>query len=235
MREPALRWISHLLKSKLVDAIQAAHLRHVESQRVSGQAGQSHYGLIWKSLPVDCVNAIQEQWANAGKVQPGRAGYHLPVLQDTVIFPWRPRGGGDPRSTLFITSPSRGGLWTLTPHAQGMLELGGFDVAAPDSDPEPELHEVVEFAEVEHLRVVIVAVESDMSRLRKITWGVVKPEIDGTLHFADPEVLYLADDLSVTPDSKASTARAAIEQHTFASGLAPQPIVRKRETGTGDE
>lgn len=237
---------TELLKSKLVDTIRAAHLRHVETQRVSGQVGQSHYGLIWKSLPVDCVAAVQKHWVRATTVHPGRAGYQLPVLQGTVIFPWRPRGGGDPDTTPFVTGPSRAGLWALSPDPQGMLELGDLGADSPDAALE-DLREVVELAEAAHLRVVIVAVESDVSRLRQITWGVAEPALDGTVRFVEPETLYVGDDLDTVAAAPATAATPIItaptvadagstpDERTFATGTVPNPVVRKRPTGTDDK
>lgn len=228
---------TELLRSKLVEVIVAAHNRHVEAQAVSGQPGQSVYAQLWRALPAVCTEAVAAQWASAETVQPGRAGYRLPVLLDTVIFPWRPPHGGDPTITPFITSPSRAELFTLKPNAQAMLDLDGFEPDASDDDLEGALHEVVELAAEQHLRVVMVAVESDPSRLRRITWGVVEPAIDdSTVCFSGVEVLLAGDDTAAELSAvDMSPTKTAPEAHTFASGQAPTPIVKKRDTGTGDK
>ncbi|WP_020578327.1 hypothetical protein [Actinopolymorpha alba] len=227
---------TELVKSQLVDAIVTAHMKHVEAQRVSGQDGQSVYGQLWRALPTVCTNTLQRNWMNAVTVQPGRAAYHLPVLQDSVIFPWRPPHGGDPAVTPFITSPSRADLFTLKPDPQAMLDLDDIDPAESDDEPQVELNEVVEFAADHHLRVVMVAVESDASRLWRITWGVIEPQSDSTVRFIDPEVMFLGDDLAVkTPADTSAKTKSGSDERTFASGPAPQPIVKKRDTGTSDK
>lgn len=228
---------TELLKSKLVDVIVAAHNRHVEAQDVSGQPGQSVYAQLWRALPAVCTEAVTTQWASVETVQPGRAGYRLPVLQDTVIFPWRPPHGGDPTITPFISSPSRAELFTLKPNAQAMLDLDGVEHDGSDSDLEEALHEVVELAAERHLRVVMVTVESDASRLRRITWGVVEPAIDdSTVCFSGIETLLIGDDAALDlPAIGTAPTKAGPGEHTFASSLAPKPIVKKRDTGTGDK
>ncbi len=228
---------TELLKSKLVDVIVAAHDRHVEAQEVSGQPGQGVYAQLWRALPAVCTEAVRSQWASVETVQPGRAGYRLPVLQDTVIFPWRPPHGGDPAITPFITSPSRAQLFALKPNAQAMLDLDGIDPNSSDDDFEGSLNEVVELAAERHLRVVMVAVESDASRLRRITWGVVEPAIDdSTVRFYGIEPLLIRDEAALEPSvSDMAATQALSDEHTFASGPAPQRIVKKRETGTDDK
>lgn len=231
------------LKHKLVEKIVAAHRRHVEAQTVSGLADQSHYGLLWKALPQACTDAVLNHRISADTVSPGHLGYKLPVLDGTVIFPWRPRRGGDPTRTRFITNPSRGSVFNLMPNPQAMFALAETDVEVDESsDDEVELHEVVDFASQEHLRVVVVAVESDATRLWRISWGGVKPNEDGTLRFVDPEVLFTGDEAQTETQGAKARAKApeaplkpAQEtERPFDAGPAPQPIIKKRDTGTDE-
>jgi hypothetical protein len=222
------------IKQKLVEAIDAVHRRHVEAQLVSGATDQSHYGLIWKALPPACINALLNVVVTTDTVNAGRAGYKLPVIDGTVIFPWRPPNGGNPSKTRFITSPSRGLVFDLKANVQEMLDLAGFvsDVETL-GEIEMDLVQLVGFARDENLRVVVVAVESDVTRLRCISWGEVIPNDDGTVRFIDPETLFSGDearvdtiasvpDVSNKPDGSAA--------RSFDEGLPPKPFVKKRTT-----
>lgn len=212
--------------SKLIKAIKDTHDRHVEAQKVSGQKGERVYAQLWSALPAVCTEALRKNWVTCTTVKPGRAGYELPVLHETILFPWRPPGGNDPEVTPFITSPSRGSLFATPPSDQGMLDLEGASaIESPEhaSEAEVRLDDVMGIAEKERLAVVVVGVVSGAANLWKIVWGEVNPKADGSglLEFSSFDELYV-------PDHDAIVTAREEEGRTFDAGQPRRAIVKKR-------
>lgn len=212
------------VKSTLIKCISETHMRHVEAQRASGQAGERVYAQVWNALPTECNRVIRDGWLTSTTVKPGRAGYKLPVLHNTLIFPWRPPAGGTPEQTAFLTSPSRSMIFSMHPDAQGMLELDELTTAERSVDTKDMIADVMGLAEQERLSVVVVAAVSSSAGLWKIVWGEVLPSDDGTglLMFSSFEELHVADS-----DLGAQEADQD-DERSFDAGQPPRPIITRR-------
>jgi hypothetical protein len=125
-----------------------------------------------------------------------------------------------------------------------MLDLPEYEPMGDQQDhDETGLHQMVDFASHEHLRVVVVAVESDAKRLWRISWGEVEPNEDGTLRFIEPELIFAGDETLVgrrVSALNATTTESPLRlvgasTPSFDAGLPPQRIIKKRSTGTGDK
>ncbi|MFE6645106.1 hypothetical protein ACFVJS_00990 [Nocardioides sp. NPDC057772] len=224
------------LRKLVVTELLATHRRHVEAQKASGQSGQIVYGAIWHALPANVVHAITGRWPNTASLRLPHAGYSLPIIGDTLLVPWRPPLGGDPNNTPFVTSPSRAAMFHRIPESEPTL----FDIEPdPTSVPveiDPDLLRDIQAASGQYERVAVVAMESDPTRVWRITWGEVVANADGTLRFLDPVVIYTDDEFADTPPAPPLTkpTTAVRDDDSFNTGVPPKPIIRKRETGTDD-
>ena len=221
--------LRRLVVSELLDT----HRRHVEAQKVSGQTGQIVYGAIWHALPAVISKAISERWGVGATFRLPYAGYSLHLVGGTLLVPWRPPLGGDPSSTPFVTSPSRASMFDRLPAD----DLTLFDIElnhdGAQVEVDPALLQEIQHASGRYERVVVVAMESDPSRVWRIIWGEVTANADGTLRFYDPETIYTDDDMPNTSPTL-TPSPAELDDEAFDTGAPPKPIIKKRGTGTND-
>ncbi len=191
----------------IVEALSEAHEDLAAAQVVSRQSGNGVYAQVWRSL----CNALVARLGSRHDVElirPGQASYRVPVIDDALLFPWRPPGGHEPLAVPFGTSPTRRSLWEV----QQPLPL--LDLIAPEAGPESleqATKEVFEQAAQRHLRVVLVAMTSDARRLRRIEWGEVALR-DETIVWLNNEILF-DDDTTPQP--------ATVNADTFSAGSPP--------------
>ena len=204
----------------IAEALVEAHDDLAAAQLVSHQPGNGVYAQIWRTLPR--VVAIKlASCFHVELVKTGRAAYQLPVVEDALVFPWRPAGGHKPADVRFGTSPARSGLWTL-PIVQDAFDFAAQPgIAAEQEDTDApgcaDVVEVVAEATRRNLRVIIVAMTADADRLRRIEWGQATLRGDQTLGWVSHAVL--RDEASDSMPSSTSVA-------TFADGTPPPTGLR---------
>lgn len=201
---------------RVVDALSEAHNDLAAAQAVSRQDGQGVYAQIWRSVCVSLTKGLSGRY-DVQLIKPGRAAYKVPVIGDVMLYPWRPAGGGEPTEVLFGTSSTRERLWSV-PLIQEVLNFETEDETDEESSPLEMSEQTARAAEVFaearrlHLRVVIVAMTSDASRLRTIEWGEALLRPDGALHWVSHQVLF---------DNESGSRPASTTPETFSDGTPP--------------
>lgn len=210
----------------LIETIAEAH----DSYAAAGSVDGAHFGRnkiyaqIWADLPRRVCELFSGTVMSA-TVRPGHAQYELPVVNDSVIFPWRLPTSASLTSMRFLTNPTRQALFR-----QALPEPGLFDPATDDeqlSDEEADAVAVVHGAE---LPVIMILVESSVDRLSRISWAIAQPGPDEKVHLTGQAVL-----LDNTAPVAAPVARSKTKRAGFDTGTPPTPVVVKRVVvGGGD-
>lgn len=216
------------LRELLVEEILETHRNHVEAQVTSKQRGSAIYSQIWRALPKAALQAAGRLSLAVTPRTPGRAPYQLPVIGDKVLAPWRPPGGGDPSTSPFLTSAARTATFQLHPDPQAMFDLDLRDEGEAARDSDAALATLIDSSVEARLQVVLVAVESDEKRLRRITWGLAEPLADGVVRMHEAEVIYRGEELV----SDGATRKVAVAG-SFDEGSVPKPVIKKREIAPG--
>ncbi|MFI1918670.1 hypothetical protein [Nocardia sp. NPDC020380] len=164
--------------------VEAEHAASVSAQEACGHHSQSVYGQFYAG--------ISERFAAFGElpgavlVRPGRAPYHVVVVNGVALYPWRHSRNpeGDLGSSRFGTSDARLAVANLRPRpVQGMLDFG-----LPDPELSEEEQQFVEIAQSVLSdpaigRLVVVAICSSVQGLHSVEWGEVSLQPDEHLQW----------------------------------------------------
>lgn len=116
------------IRETVVQSVRGTHDRHAAAQSTINPKSQLAYGgSIWAELPNDLCSAVGQSFLDATFKKYPRSRYSLPVLNDCVLYVWRPRGGQSPDEAPFFTSSLRADLFEL----EAMTSPTLFDVPAP--------------------------------------------------------------------------------------------------------
>jgi hypothetical protein len=204
----------------IVESVRDTHERHAVAQNTINPKSQLAYGgSIWAELPNNLCRAVRRAFLDASPQKYPRARYSVPVLNDCLLYVWRPRGGQSPDEASFFTSSLREDLFD----GDGVREPTLFDVDDVETESADELAGILREAENEQRQVVLIAVTARSEGLHSIEWGQVQRGQDFQLEWIDRETLF----------ASAPAARPMpVITHTFADGQPPAAIVKPRLEAT---
>lgn len=213
------------LREVIVESVCGTHDRHAVAQNMINPKSQLAYGgSIWAELPNGLCTAVIQEFLDASLKKYPRARYSLPVLNDCLLYVWRPAGGQSPDEAPFFTSSLREGIFD----ADVVREPTLFEVddAEPDVAPS-ELEDLLSEADSEQRQVVLIAVTARSERLDTIEWAQVKRGQDSQLEWFGRETIFSFEEENYRPTS--------VSTHTFADGQPPAAIVTPRIESTNSD
>lgn len=211
---------AHGVRGLLVEVVHARHDRAVEAHQASGSRYSMGFGSQWRDLLDDALDALVDRGFHSHKLVP--AGYHLPVVNDCLVYVWRVPGAVDAVSH-FASSPTRRNGFAATP-PDPMLFGHGFG-----DDPESD-DEFAEEAEVERLvravgdtmPLVLVMVRSSPRQLQSIEWAIAVLDDSGKVKLHGQERIW-------EPEAVHDDAASDVESFDSGTPIAPAVVLRKQE------
>ncbi|TQF65312.1 hypothetical protein FK531_22100 [Rhodococcus spelaei] len=213
------------LREVVVESVRETHDRHAAAQNTINPKSQLAYGgSIWAELPNNLCTAVRQEFLDTTVTKYPRARYSLPVLNDCIVYVWRPAGGQSPDEAPFFTSSLRADLFDADVLRQPTL----FETHVVDPEGDlSDLEEVVTEADAEQRQVVLIAVTARSERLHVIEWGQVKRGKDSQLDWIGRESIFSFEEENYRP--------VPVSTHTFADGQPPAAIVTPRIEATNSD
>lgn len=218
------------LGTQIIEILLETHEDYSDSQHRSHSKAQRVYGQIFADLPDRLRAGLAARRDDVDVHKVGHAGYHVPVIEGVLYFPWRPPGGAKPEDVQFGGSTAREGLWRVRRETDALPLFGTSGMAQDNesynlvlerptgTDLTGPLAEVLQAGD-ETLRVVIVAMTSTSHQVDRIEWGDAVLGADGKLVW-EPELLW---------DGTAGPGPASTNTASFDSGPPPRPPVSPRK------
>lgn len=205
------------LREVVVESVCETHDRHAVAQNTINPKSQLAYGgSIWAELPSSLCVAVSQEFLDASITKYPRARYSLPVLNDCLLYVWRPAGGQSPDEAPFFTSSLRSGIFEADMVGEPTL----FEVQVEKDGASSEIEDLLSAADSEQRQVVLIAVTARSERLHTIEWGQVKRGGDSQLEWIGRETIFSFEEENYRPTT--------VFTHTFADGQPPAAIVTPR-------